>query len=266
VDHVEHGHNDLSQRVLPGRSRICCPTNLLRTFAELQSYLYSIDDHGLWIHHYAGNTFDGHLPNGTRLKLTQQTDYPWNGEVVVKLEEVETSEPFVLRLRIPSWASGGTATINRVESVDAPLAGRYLSIKRAWRDGEVVELTLPMPVRLMQAHPKAEQLRNQVAVMRGPLLYCLESKDLPQGVDLNNVYIPDDIRFSPRIADDLPFGIVALTGNALYRAESSWGTDLYRKVERQPIKPLPIRMIPYFSWANRGPSAMSVWLPVVWGK
>jgi len=57
----------------------------------------------------------------------------------------------------------------------------------------VIELNLPMPARLMQAHPKAEQLRNQAAVMRDPLLYCLESKDLPEGIDLRNVYIPDDL-------------------------------------------------------------------------
>ena len=130
----------------------------------------------------------------------------------------------------------------------------------------MIELNLPMPMRLMQAHPKAEQLRNQVAVMRGPMLYCLESKDLPDDIDLNNVYIPEDMQLSPQAADDLPFGIVALTGEALYRAEAPWETDLYRKVERQPMKPAPIRMIPYFVWANRGPAAMSAWLPVVWGK
>ncbi len=123
-----------------------------------------------------------------------------------------------------------------------------------------------MPVRLMQAHPKAEQLRNQVAVMRGPMLYCLESKDLADECDLDNVYIPDDLQLDGQAVDDLPFGIVTLTGKALYREEPSWTGDLYRKVERHPMKPLPIRMIPYFAWANRGPSSMSVWLPVVWSK
>ena len=97
-------------------------------------------------------------------------------------------------------------------------------MKRAWRSGDVIELNLPMPVRLMQAHPKAEQLRNQVAVMRGPMLYCLESKDLPNDIDLNNVYIPGEIRLKPQTAADLPFGIVALKGEAMYRAESSLGT------------------------------------------
>jgi len=109
-------------------------------------------------------------------------------------------------------------------------------------------------------------MRNQVAVMRGPVLYCLESKDLPKGIDLNNVLIPDDIKLTPQAAADLPFGIVTLGGRALYRAESPWSTALYRTVERKSAEPLPIRMIPYFAWANRGPAAMSVWLPVDWSR
>jgi DUF1680 family protein len=264
VDHVEHGHNDLAQRVLPGRKRICCPTNLLRTIAELQSYFYSRDDQGVWIHHFGGNTLSARMADGTRLQLAQKTNYPWGGKIAISLDEVDSAEPFAIRVRIPGWATGATAAVNGAASANAPVAGQYLIVKRPWQSGDVIELNLPISVRLMQAHPKAEQLRNQVAVMRGPLLYCLESKDLPEGTDLNNVYIPDDLQLDAQAADDLPFGIVALTGKALYREEPPWTGDLYRKVERQPMKPLTIRMIPYFAWANRGPAAMSAWLPVVW--
>ena len=260
------GHNFMAERGQPGRRQICCPTNLLRTVAELQSYVYSLDDEGLWIHHFGGNTADISLANGKRLKLTQKTDYPWDEKIVITLEEVDTGKPFTIRVRIPGWADGATVAINNQPSANTPDAGQYLFMKRTWKSGDVIEMNLPMPVLLMQAHPKAEQLRNQVAVRRGPLLYCLESKDLPDGVDLNNVYIPDDIQLTPQAADDLPFGIVTLAGKALYREELSWNNDLYRKVERYPMKPLQIRMVPYFAWANRGPGAMSVWLPVVWSK
>jgi len=264
--HLAGGHNFLAERVLPGRKRICCPTNLLRTLAELQSYLYSIDEQGLWVHHYGANVSNVRLADDACVKLTQKTDYPWDGKVVITLDEVDSSKPVAIRMRIPAWADGATATINGATAANKPKAGQYLWTERAWKSGDVIELNLPMPVRLMQAHPKAEQLRNQVAVMRGPMLYCIESKDLPENVDLNNVYIPEDIQLSPQTADDLPFGIIALTGKALYRAEPPWGNDLYRKVEQKSMKPLPIRMVPYFTWANRGPSAMSAWLPVVWSR
>jgi DUF1680 family protein len=259
------GHNFMSERGLPGRKRICCPTNLLRTIAELPNYFYSRDELGVWVHHFGGSTLDTRLDDGTRLELTQKTEYPWDGKIVISLGKVATDNPFAIRVRIPGWATGATATVNGVASSNAPVAGQYLFLKRQWRAGDVIELNLPMSVRLMQAHPKAEQLRNQVAVMRGPLLYCLESKDLAEGVDLNNVYIPDDLQVNAQAAQDLPFGIAALTGKAWYRPELPWSNDLYRKVERQPMQPLTIRMIPYFAWANRGPAAMTTWLPVVWG-
>ena len=266
AEHVEHGHNDLAERGLPGRKRICCPTNLLRTIAELQTYFYSRDEQGLWIHQFGGNTLDATMADGKRLQLTQKTDYPWDGKIVVSLDAVDAAEPFAIRLRIPGWATGATASVNGTPAANAAVPGQYLFMKRSWRSGDAIELNLPMPGRLMQAHPKAEQLRNQVAVMRGPVLYCLESKDLPEGVDLNNVYVPEDIQLKPTAAAELPFGIVSLTGEAFYRQEPAWNTDLYREVARISAEPLSIRMIPYFAWANRGPAAMSVWLPVVWGR
>lgn len=266
AEHVEHGHNDLTERGLPGRKRICCPTNLLRTIAELQTYFYSRDDQGLWIHQFGGNTLNAPMADGKRLQLTQKTDYPWDGKIVISLETIDSADPFAIRVRIPGWATGATATVNGTASANAPVPGEYLFMKRSWQPGDTIELNLPMPGRLMQAHPKAEQLRNQVAVMRGPMLYCLESKDLPEGVDLNNVYVPEDIQLKPTAAAELPFGIVSLTGEAFYRQEPAWNTDLYREVARISAEPLSIRMIPYFAWANRGPAAMSVWLPVVWGR
>lgn len=266
AEHVEHGHNDLAERGLPGRKRICCPTNLLRTIAELQTYFYSRDNEGLWIHQFGGNTLDATMAGGKRLQLTQKTDYPWDGKIVISLETVDSAAPFAIRLRIPGWATGATVMINGTASANTPVPGQYLFMKRPWQSGDTIELTLPMPGRLMQAHPKAEQLRNQVAVMRGPVLYCLESKDLPEGVDLNNVYVPEGIQLKPTAAAELPFGIVTLAGETLYRQEPAWDTGLYRRIERASTEPLPIRMIPYFAWANRGPAAMSVWLPIVWGR
>ena len=120
-----------------------------------------------------------------------------------------------------------------------------------------------MSARLMQAHPRAEQLRNQVAICRGPLLYCLESLDLPEDIDLNNVYIPSDITLEPAAATDLPFGIQALEGEGLYRQENAWRDNLYRELTPPSFESIQLRMIPYFAWANRGSCAMSVWLPAV---
>ena len=120
-----------------------------------------------------------------------------------------------------------------------------------------------MPVRLLEAHPKVEQLRNQVAICRGPLLYCLESPDLPGQVDVSDVYIPSDVQLRPVAAQEFPFGVVALEGAGLCRRGAAWAENLYRPLGPRRLAPIALRLIPYFTWANRGPSAMSVWLPLV---
>ncbi len=261
-EHLVGGHNFMAERGLPGRKRICCPTNLLRTLAQLHSYLYSIDDDGLWVHHYGGNTFDGRLADDSPLKLTQQTEYPWNGRIVIKMDAVSAAEPFAIRVRIPGWAEKAAVSVNGKSAATQPEAGAYLSLKRRWKAGDRIELDLPMEARLMTAHPKVEQLRGQVAVMRGPMLYCVESNDLPTGKDLNNVRIPADIELTAAPTSDLPFGIQVLEGNALYLDESPWDDELYRPLAAPTMTDLPIRLIPYFAWNNRGPGAMSAWLPL----
>lgn len=162
----------------------------------------------------------------------------------------------------PGWTNNSSVKVNGKEVKETPKAGTYLSKNRKWEKGDVIELNLPMPVRLMEAHPKAEQLRNQVAVMRGPVLYCLEWKDLPEDKNINNVRIPSDIVLKATKSDFL-FRIKKLEGNAFYYDEKPWEGDLYRPLETEnDLEEIPINMIPYFAWNNRGVSAMSVWLPL----
>jgi len=263
VDHDESGHNNLASRVLPGRKRICCPTNLLRTFAQLHTYFYSVDDEGLWVHHYGGTTLKGKLSDGSKIQLTQKTDYPWDGKIEITFDEVEMTEAFAVRVRIPEWVEDASVSVCGRPAANQPIAGTYLYMKRQWRAGDAIQIDLPMRPRLMQAHPKAEQLRNQVAVLRGPILYCIESVDLPDSVDLSYIYFPSDIELRATPAKIESVDVQVLDGEALYRPERPWDSDLYRPISRMPLKPLSIRMIPYFTWNNRGKAAMSVWLPVV---
>jgi len=260
-EHVEDGHNDLAHREPPGRTRICCPSNLLRTMAEIQSYLYSTSDSALWVHHYSGSTVACEL-NGEAIEIEQVTDYPWDGKVTITIGNAPGGAA-AIALRIPGWAEGAAIGVNGEGWDGEREPGTYARIERVWNAGDTIELELPMPPRLLQGHPRVEQTRNQVAIARGPVLYCLESLDLPDGVALDNVHIPSDIALSPTRATDLPFDLVALEGQALYRREVSWDGQLYRKLTPVSLEPIPIRLIPYFAWANRGASAMSVWLPVV---
>jgi DUF1680 family protein len=123
-------------------------------------------------------------------------------------------------------------------------------------------MELPMEPRLIEANPYDEYTRGQVAVMRGPLVYCLESPDLPTGVRVDEVRIPATVRFHARRDAALLGGVTLLEGEARRLRRGDWNGILYRSFE--PTKPerIPVRLIPYYAWANRGISHMTVWMPL----
>jgi DUF1680 family protein len=257
------GLNDLAARELPGRKRICCPTNVLRSVVQWQSYAWSVDCEGAWLHQYGQSLAKLDLGNGDELVVEQETDYPWDGAIRLHLRAVPAA-PMALRLRIPEWATGCSLRVNGAPAEAPAQPGTYAVLTRQWDSGDTVELDLPMPVRLVEADPRAEQCRNQVAVFRGPVLYCLESVDLPDGVELADVYVPGDVQLRPVAVDQQPFGLMALEGSLLARSAPRWEGHLYRTVSAPCFVPVRVRLVPYQAWANRGPAAMSVWLPVAW--
>jgi DUF1680 family protein len=252
---------DSPQRFQPGLNHICCPSNLLRTIAEWHGYAYSTSEEGLWVHHYGSNVFDGVLTQGAPLRLTQDTDYPWTGMVRLAIESAPARR-LALMLRIPGWAEGTRVAINGKPARVRAAPGTYARVSRAWSPGDEVVLTLPMKTRLIEAHPRVEELRGQVAVMRGPLVYCVESPDLPAGVEVSEVRLPRSARLTPRHDPNLLDGVTVLEGEARRIREGDWSGVLYRTVPRARPEKLAVRLIPLYAWANRGLSEMTVCLPL----
>jgi hypothetical protein len=232
----------------------CCPSNLARTWASLGKYLYSHDADALWVHQYAGSEtkVDLGLPVGIRV----ESGLPWRGDVAIHLAP-QTPAEFSLHLRIPSWTDRVRVRVNgqQVEGASlpvlsdrleepasgyAPQRATYLPLVRTWSPGDTVELEFPMPVTVRRAHRKVRSTRGQVALTRGPLVYCLESVDNPE-VDLFQTRIePSSVHaeFEP----DLMGGIGVLRG---------------KTVQGQAFT-----AVPYAYWANRGESQMTVWVGV----
>ena len=246
----------------------CCPPQLARTVAKMHGFVYSTSEDALWVHLYGSNVLETKLSDGASIRLRQETQYPWEGEIRLTIESTTGKKPAGLNLRIPHWARGATVSING-KATDVELTpGRYAALRHNWSDGDVVELTLPMQPRLLQANPLIEETRGQVAVMRGPIVYCLESIDLPQDVDVMNVRLPRNIDLKPRFAADLLGGVTVLEGQAVYAEDDRWPDEpynsetLYREIRQVRTQPLSVRLIPYYAWLNRGASQMTVWLPL----
>ncbi|WP_145288842.1 glycoside hydrolase family 127 protein [Pirellulimonas nuda] len=235
----------------------CCPPNVLRTIAELGAYAYSKSEVGVWVNLYGSSSLNTRV-HGNLLRITQTTDYPWDGDVGLTIDAWEGKE-LTLHLRVPGWASGAKILVNG-EEVTYGKAGGYAEIKRRWRAGDTVRFNLPMPVVMLESHPLVEETRNQVALKRGPIVYCLESTDLPDGVDLPTVALPLSSRITATYKSDKLGGVTVLEAELLARDPESW-KSLYRPLSGQKPRPLRGEFVPYFAWGNRGKSEMTVWLP-----
>lgn len=247
-----------SRTRVPFVSSFCCPPNLVRTIAEIGSYAYGKSSNTVWINLYGGNTLVTWL-DGSPLALQQETEYPWNGRVRITIDTC-TEKPFALRLRIPGWAKSAQARINLGPVMSASAPGTYFEIKRAWKPGDSVDLDIPMPTQLIESNPLVEETLDQVAVKRGPIVYCLETADLPSGVGVMNVLVPEEVKFLARYDQRLLGGVVALNATLLATAPRDWNGQLYREMKPIAAKPIKTQLIPYYAWANRGPGEMTVWL------
>ncbi len=195
------------------------------------------------------------------MRLRQETDYPWDGKVTIRLDETP-AEPLALMLRIPGWATRAALQINGERTAAELKPGTYVAVRRKWSPGDVVELRLPMDVALVQAHPLIEEARNQMAVTRGPIVYCLESPDLPKDVKVDDVAVRTDTQWAARRDERLLGGIVVLEAEALVSEPRDWAGKLYQRWDSAATRRVNVKLIPYYAWANRGVSQMTVWLPV----
>ena len=226
----------------------CCPPNTLRTLCQAQEYAYAVKDDMLYVNLYGQNTL-----TTKDLEVEQTTDYPWDGKITLTIKKAKKLQ--TVQLHKPNWCNHYSVTVNG-EPAD-------LTITRKWKKGDVVELRLDMPVRLIEANPLVEEAKNQVAVMRGPVVYCLEGQDIQGGHRINDIVIPADIQLKevPMTLEGHSF--TALEGDALLANQQPWDNQtLYRELTRPNRQAVRIRLIPYYAWDNRGIQDMSLWLPL----
>jgi DUF1680 family protein len=233
----------------------CCPPNAARTLASLGGYAYAVSDHALWVNLYIQSSVATKV-KGQSLKLDVATDYPWDGKVTLSPELPATGD-FELRLRVPGWCQDAAVSVNGQRLADPKKERGYLVLTRSWEKGDRVELDLPMPVQRVAANPHVQPDRGQLAIQRGPLVYCLEACD--QTRPLDSMSIRADAELRAERDSQLLEGAVIVKGFAQLTAKQTWENKLYQAA------PAPERVwfkaIPYYAWDNRQPGAMRVWMP-----
>jgi DUF1680 family protein len=249
-----------SRQRVPFVTSYCCPPNVLRTIAEIGGYAYSKTDDAIWINLYGSNRLSTRM-GGQSLKISQETTYPWDGAIKITIDECPSAR-FSIKLRIPGWVEGASVEIYGGPAKVPIKPSTYVELDRKWKSGEVVNLRLPMPARLIEANPLVEETRNQAAVKRGPIVYCLESTDLPKDIRVQDAAIRARAKLPAHFEPGLLNGVAVVDAEIVANASGDWDGKLYRPREEGVGRNLQVHLIPYYAWANRGVSEMSVWLPV----
>lgn len=256
-------HAESSLRA-PWFSVSCCPPNVARTLASLDALVATADAQGVQIHQFASCSIRTRLDNGELVALDVQTDYPRSGSVRLTATR-DAADPWTLSIRVPQWAGGARLTVTtaagEVSNTDADPG--WVTARRSFHTGDVVELVLPMRPRLTHPDPRIDAVRGQVAVERGPEVYCLESIDLDV---VSNGTVTDvaDVRIDAgaRLDDHDGRPRVRLVAAAAEpRPDLPWPYAGH-SLEPVPSRSFDVPLIPYHDWAERGPSTMRVWLPV----
>lgn len=236
----------------------CCAPNVTRTLAQINNYAYNLSKEGLYVNLYGSNHLKTKTLSGDKIEIEQETNYPWEGDIVLKVTKAPKNN-YAFFLRIPGWSQGASIKVNGKKIKETVVAGTFTKVSKKWKKGDVITLNIPLKVQLMQGNPLVEEIKNQVAVKRGPVVYCLESEDLSKDVDLNTVVLDVNSEFKTKTTLINGRAVLSIQANA-FTKKDNWNNVLYKPLTKAEHK-IELNLVPYFTWGNRSVGEMTVWLP-----
>jgi DUF1680 family protein len=233
----------------------CCPPNLARIIASLGTYIYSFNNDCIYTHLYAGSNANFFI-KGKPVLVKTETGYPWDGRVDTGFTLEGGPAQFCYGFRIPSWCGSFQVELNG-KRIDAAIKDGYALIRREWQNNDKLTIVFDMPVTVVEANPKVRQDAGKIAVTRGPVVYCLEEAD--NGKELMRLRLGEQADFTAKYEPDLLGGLTVISCTG--KEQPVWDRDeLYRPAATARCRDKPLRFIPYYAWANRGPGEMTVWI------
>lgn len=239
----------------------CCPPNLARLISSLPSYAYSESKDTIFVHLYLGGTLTKYVGE-KKAQFEIHTEYPWKETVSFSYRGGE-AVTLQLALRIPAWAKGWKVSCEKNGVADktktiSECRDGYVYLNGTWEKGDRILLTIPIRTRVMSADTRVRENIGKVAVMRGPVVYCMEEKDNTPDLHLYRICPEGDITEKTVEIDGDPFPALVLKGEKQKKQQ----TELYGEYRPAEYEKTDITMIPYYAWANRGENEMSVWVRV----
>ena len=251
----------------------CCPSNLCRFIPSMPGYIYGVRDNNLYVNLFAANTATIKV-NGKDVTLEETTQYPWDGDISIKVLQNKAKQ-FNMLVRIPGWVQSKVVpsdlyafnddifstyevSVNG-QRVEGELENGYLVINRNWKKGDVIRIHFDMPVRTVVANPRVSDDRGRIAVERGPLVYCSEWAD-NEGINPHHLLLARQPKFEVEASygiqntegDGKTFNVTAITAQAQEASVTPEG--------KLTAKDVRVKLIPYYAWNHRGAGKMDVWL------
>lgn len=245
----------------------CCPSNVCRFMPSVPGYVYAHKDNKIYVNLFVESDSEIAL-NDNKIKLSQQTNYPWEGNVTINVNPEKTGK-FDLLIRIPGWAQNKPVPSDlytymnpQKEEVKISVNGKevkstadktgYVVLSQEWKQGDKIDISFPMNVHRTLANENVEADKGKVSLERGPIVYCLEWPDNADRV--LNAVLEDNITIKPSNYQPNELnGIVKLEADAksAFRGENN----------EVVVENKHLTAIPYYAWANRGSGEMAVWIP-----
>ena len=232
----------------------CCPPNVIRLISSLEEYICSVKDDTIYLHLYVGGSADVQV-NGHKVHLEIETRYPWDSKVTIRVH-ADTQEKVILKLRIPGWCKEYTVSMDG-KRVEGQAEDGYFAV---CPDADtVISMDIKMPVTILRANPRISEDTDKVAISRGPIIYCLEEEDNGKALHMLRLCGAAPGAFSAEWKEDKLGGIVELNVEGIRESDTGWENVLYgdRPIESQKAQ---LTFIPYYSWANRHPGEMRVFV------
>lgn len=236
----------------------CCPPNVARLLSSIGGYAYECSEDSVYMNLFIGGEMDA-VVGGVSNTFTVETEYPWKQDVKIRVENQQDSQ-YVYAVRIPGWCKKYELTING-EKEEYKVEKGYAILDRMWKNGDEIQFSMDMPVELVEANPAVREDIGKVAVMRGPVVYCLEETD--NGDQLQEVYLEEVPGFEAAFEPDLLKGVVTIKAKGKRVSRDDWSENtLYRTYRGKVFKSQELKFIPYYAWTNREPGEMTVWVRI----
>ncbi|WP_041738100.1 glycoside hydrolase family 127 protein [Caldicellulosiruptor owensensis] len=234
----------------------CCPPNVARLLSSIGKYIYAYSENELYVNLYISNEYEVDIGEN-KVKIILNSDYPFGDNVLLRIN-VKNPLAFDLKLRIPKWCVEYKVFVNGKEENNYKKEKEYVVINKTWKNNDEIFLNLITLPKRVKSHPRVKDNIGKVAIMKGPILFCLEEVD--NGPNLHELFISKDSRLEIKFEEQILNGLYVVYADGYRIDEEDFGKELYREDYEYKLLPVKLKFIPYYAWANRGKNEMRVWI------